>query len=179
MKNILIFVFSVAILLFIDSCTSCDLADPQIVFWLKNTSGHDVELILYPEPATATIQKLTVLQGSSIEVAYNDAPFGHNSNLQARRPDDGGILLRHVAGLSTTDVITYKRAVFVFPDNKKIEYSFQCSPASLEGSPKNLLCREGFIETKHIEVDAGPCGIVTRELEYTYTITKEDYQRAK
>ena len=181
MKNILIFVFSVAILLFIHSCTSCtSIVGPKEVYWLKNTSGHDVELLFYPEQATATIQKLTILQGSSTEVAYKNA-LGHDNSSVIFRPGYGGILAWH-SGLIHRDLagdIIYAKATLLFSDNKKIEYSFLCSPASLEVSPKNLLCRGGFVETKHIEVDAGPCGIVTRELEYTYTITKEDNQRAK
>ena len=179
MKNILILVFSVAILLFY-SCTSCKVADPKKVYWLKNTSGHDVELLFYPEQATATIQKLTILQGSSTEVAYKNA-LGHDNSSVIFRPGYGGILAWH-SGLIHRDLagdIIYAKATLLFSDNKKIEYSFPCSPASLEVSPKNLLCRGGFVETNRIEVDSGPCGIVTRELEYTYTITKEDYQRAK
>ena len=145
---------------------------PNESYLVNNTSTHNVQILLYPQIATLTVQKIPISQGSSTQVAYVDI---------YRKSSSSGLLISHLERfkLSRGANLEYKKAILVFSDNKKIEYSFPCSPASLEGSPKNLLCRKGFVETNRITIDSGPCGIVTTKLEYTYTITKEDYQRAK
>ena len=184
------------------SGVTCKLVEGKRIYFVKNTSGHDVELSFYPEPATvtlqrckcnketlkiypkqatATLQKVTILQGERTDVAYKNAPFGYNNNSKVRRPEHGGVLLWQLGGLSPFNYgIVYEKVVFVFSGGKRIEYFFGGVDS------RSILQRTGFVETKRsggISPDH-PCASdgglkYTQDVEYTYTLTEEDYQRAK
>ena len=136
-------------------------------YFVVNKSKRTVTFKFYPANQSEVII-LEVNTGSSTLVAYQPSSISTNGT---------GILNRHLVG--TLNGSEYEKMIMLFSDGKKIEYLFKCSDLSNTLNFRNLLCRVGFTEKVIEEIKKeSDCGNVN-SIEYTYTITKEDYQRAK